>query len=111
MDRASEPAHQNPNPRIAYAERRVKPLARSTDTVDSTHEPCHYDVDTEPTPPRRREGLTVPKYLRLLPRFFQSLRCPLVGQAGLARRRRVQPLSGEEFSYGQDLDAGMLAPR
>ena len=55
--------------------------------------------------------LTVPEHPRLLPRFFQSLRCPLVGQAGLARRRRVQLLSGQEFSHGQDLDAGMLAPR
>ena len=55
--------------------------------------------------------LTVPEHPRLLPRFLQSLRCPLVGQASLARRRRVQLLSGQEFSYGQDLDAGMLAPR
>ena len=60
---------------------------------------------------RRREGLTVPKHPRLLPRFFQNLRCPLVGPAGLARRRRVQLLSGQEFAHGQDLDAGMLAPR
>ena len=55
--------------------------------------------------------LTVPEHPRLLPRFFQSLRCPLVGQASLARRRRVQLLSGQEFSHGQDLDAWMLAPR
>ena len=60
---------------------------------------------------RRREGLTVPEHSRLRLRFFPSLRCPLVGPAGLARRRRVQLLSGQEFSYGQDLDAGMLAPR
>ena len=55
--------------------------------------------------------LTVPEHPRLLPRFFQSLRCALVGQAGLARRRRVQLLSGQDFSHGQDLDARMLAPR
>ena len=55
--------------------------------------------------------LTVPEHPRLLPRFLQSFRCPLVGPAGLARRRRVQLLSVQEFSYGQDLDAGMLAPR
>ena len=60
---------------------------------------------------RRREGLTVPKHPRLLPRFLQSFRCPLVGPAGLARRRRVQLFPGQEFAYGQDLDAGMLAPR
>ena len=140
----NETTKPNPKPRIAYAERRVKPLARllrcatalrvtaphgcgsrrlvwpkgslsARPTARSlTTRPIHPLSPREqrrPTPPRRREGLTVPKYLRLLPRFFQSLRCPLVGQAGLARRRRVQPLSGEEFSYGQDLDAGMLAPR
>ena len=39
--------------------------------------------------------LTVPEHPRLLPRFLQSLRCPLVGQASLARRRRVQLLSGQ----------------
>ena len=55
--------------------------------------------------------LTVPEHPRLLTRFFQSLRCALVGQAGLARRRRVQLLSGQDFSHGQDLDARMLAPR
>ena len=55
--------------------------------------------------------LTVPEHPRLLPRFLQSPRCPLIGPAGLARRRRVQLLSGQDFSYGQDLDAGMLAPR
>ena len=51
---------------------------------------------------RRREGLTVPEHSRLRLRFFPSLRCPLVGQAGLARRRRVQLLSGQEFTHGQD---------
>ena len=43
---------------------------------------------------RRREGLTAPKHPRLLPRFLHGFRCPLVGPAGLARRRRVQLLSG-----------------
>ena len=52
---------------------RAAPLSRSTDTADSTHEPGHYDMDTEPTPTvhppaRRREGLprlTVPEHFRL----------------------------------------------
>ena len=40
----------------------------------------------------RLPRLTVPEHPRLLPRFLQSLRCPLVSSAGLARRRRVQLL-------------------
>ena len=62
--------------------------------------------------PSAGTGLSiVPKHRRLLRRFHQCLRCPLVGPAGLARRRRVQLLSVQDFSHGQDLDARMLAPR
>ena len=71
-----------------------------------TGHPRARHVDAED---RRREGLTVPKHPRLLPRFLQDFRCPLVRPAGLARRRCVQLLSGQEFSHGQDLDTGMLA--
>ena len=82
--------------------------ARDGDGVLPTGHPRARHGDAED---RRREGLTVPKYPRLLRRFLQSFRCPLVGPAGLARRRRVQLFPGQKFAYGQDLDAGMLAPR
>ena len=65
-----------------------------------TGHPRARHVDAED---RRREGLTVHKHPRLLPRFLQDFRCPLVRPAGLARRRCVQLLSGQEFSHGQDL--------
>ena len=85
---------------------------RRTNRVTTTWTPNPRRPSTRrPSGGKRLPRLTVPEDPRLLSRFLQSLRCPLVGQAGLARRRRVQLLSGQEFSYGQDLDARMLAPR